>query len=102
MDMTVYLMSFLIGIEGLMNLFGIYAPLQKQGLDKYTDESIKAWLRPNGLYSILMAVGLAGFDAAMWANIGGTPLLIGGIVVCVIGIIGTLVNWKKNLVVANH
>ena len=96
MDLGIYVIAILLGLEGLINLCGVLIPIQN--MSKYTDESVKAWCRPNGLVSIIVAAGLAMFNAYMWGGINNQILLIGGIGLIVIGCIGTFIIIKKYLV----
>ncbi|MEG0823526.1 MAG: hypothetical protein RR929_04840 [Erysipelotrichaceae bacterium] len=98
MDMTIYVIAILFVCEGIMNALGVFVPFQKSGFKNYTEESVKAWLKPNGVINIIMGIGLALFNGSVFGNLTNSIFMIVGAALLSLGLIGTIVNIKKNLV----
>lgn len=87
---TVDIIAIILVVEGVLNLFGIMIPYAASMRGKYTPGSMKAWIRPMGLASIIMGVGCELTDLSVFATDASNvpdwfaPVGIGCIVVGVV------------------
>lgn len=93
-----YIAAALFIIEGLINALGIFVPFQKNGFSKYTDESVKAYLRPSGVINILIGIGIICYSTNGIGNISGETLETIGTAFMLICLLAGLYCWKKLLI----
>lgn len=93
--------AIILVVEGILNLFGIMVPFKASMTGKYTPESMKAWIRPMGIASIVMGIGCELTDLSLFvdnANVPGwfTPVGIGLMVVgAIMGLTFNKIFLKK-------
>ncbi|MDD3362311.1 MAG: hypothetical protein PHW34_11630 [Hespellia sp.] len=67
------IIAIILVVDGILNLFGIMMPFKASMTKKYTPESIKAWIRPMGIASIIMGIGCELADLSVFANNSNFP-----------------------------
>ncbi|MDD4370265.1 MAG: hypothetical protein PHD56_04200 [Anaerostipes sp.] len=84
------LIGIILLVSGILNLFGIMVPYAQKMRRKYTEESIKKWIRPMGVASIIMGVGCILLDTSSFSNTPGSIpgwFPIAGLLITIIGAI---------------
>ena len=82
MDLGIYLIAILLGLEGLINLCGVLIPIQN--ISKYTDESVKSYYKKAGVCYVIMAVGAVLESVAKSGTVlhdAGWVLFIAGVII---------------------
>ncbi|MEG1475418.1 MAG: hypothetical protein RSC10_06665 [Longicatena sp.] len=98
MNIMSYIAAALFIIEGLINALGIFVPFQKKEFSKYTDESVKAYLRPSGVINILIGIGIICYSTKGIGNISGETMETIGTAFMLICLLAGLYCWKKLLI----
>ncbi|MDD3402986.1 MAG: hypothetical protein PHQ72_06485 [Hespellia sp.] len=67
------IIAIILIVEGILNLFGVMIPYKASMTGKYTPESMKAWIRPMGVASIVMGIGCELTDLSLFADNVSVP-----------------------------
>ncbi|MEG0154049.1 MAG: hypothetical protein RR446_10945 [Lachnospiraceae bacterium] len=83
-------------LQGILNMFGKLLPWQH--FEKYTEKSVQAWCRPNGVFTIIIGVGCVFGDVWSWFAHASIMWFVIGMGIAIVGVIGSLWTNKKYLV----
>ncbi|MGB4984345.1 MAG: hypothetical protein WBO70_01045 [Erysipelotrichaceae bacterium] len=65
---VVSIIGIVLIVEGVLNLLEVMIPYAATMTGKYTPESMKAWIRPMGVSSIIMGSGCMLIDTSLFAK----------------------------------